>query len=146
MLNKDYSDFITALQHNDVRFVIIGAYALSFYGEPRMTGDIDFWIYPDKDNAERLLRALSAFGFASASLSAADILSGNVIQLGVPPVRIDLLTELSGVTTDEIWDQRIRGNLDTFAVDYIGKDTLIKNKRTIGRHKDLADIEAIQDS
>lgn len=144
MLNPDYMEFLQALQNHKVKFVVVGAYALSFYGHPRMTGDIDFWIYPDEANASNLMRALNEFGFEPLNLTAKDILSGEIIQLGVAPVSVDILTVLSGVTTHEIWSGRVRGVLGDFIVDYISKDVYIKNKTVLGRHKDLADAEAIQ--
>lgn len=116
---------------------------LAFHGHPRYTGDIDIWVKPTASNAQALLRAIADFGLKSLSLSENDILSGNIIQLGYPPVRIDLLTTLNGLIVDEIWSSRVQGTFGKHAVNYLGKAAFIKNKRSIGRHKDLADLEAI---
>ncbi|MFA5140003.1 MAG: hypothetical protein WC728_12290 [Elusimicrobiota bacterium] len=139
-LNRDFSDFVGALDRNRVDFVIVGAYALGFLGYPRATGDIDIWIRPAEANAQALLRALDDFGFGSLGITKADILSGEVIQLGYPPVRIDLLTKLDGVTAEEVWDSRQKGPFGEHAVFYLGKETFLKNKRAAARPKDKVDI------
>ncbi|MBI4056987.1 MAG: hypothetical protein HY399_05500 [Elusimicrobia bacterium] len=142
-VNEDFSDFVAALKRNDVEFVIVGAFALSFLGFPRATGDIDFWIRPTESNAEAVLRALKDFGFESLGITKEDILSGKVIQMGYPPVRIDLLTSLSGVTSEEIWNNRKEGPFGKHIVFYLDKDTFLKNKRATGRPKDVADLASL---
>lgn len=142
-LHSDFRDFIAALNCNHVDYVIVGAYALAVMGHPRYTGDIDFWIRPTDSNAQSLLKALKDFGFQSLALTEKDILSGNIIQIGYPPVRIDLITILDGLTADEIWSSRQEGQLVGQTVHYLGKDAFIKNKRATGRQKDLADLEAL---
>lgn len=143
-VNEDFSDFAAALKGNRVEFVIVGAFALAFLGYPRATGDIDFWIRPTDSNAEAVLRALKDFGFESLGITKDDILSGKVIQLGYPPVRIDLLTKLDGVTAEEIWDNRQEGPFGEHAVFYLDKETFLKNKRAAARSKDLVDIELFE--
>ncbi|MCB1173668.1 MAG: hypothetical protein KDK39_08890 [Leptospiraceae bacterium] len=143
LLHSDCKDFIEVLHKNRVRYVIIGAYALAMHGQPHSTGDIDIWLYPDLENAGSVLFALTAFGFASMEISAADLLSGNIIQLGYPPVRIDLLTQIDGVSAAEIWQDRVSGQIDGLEVYFMGKETLRKNKQSVGRHKDLADLELL---
>lgn len=140
-VNQDYSDFVAALNGNHVEFVIVGAFALAFLGYPRATGDIDFWIRPTDSNAEALLRALKDFGFESLDITKDDVLSGKVIQMGYPPVRIDLLTQLDGVTAEEIWNKRREGPFGEHAVFYLDKDTFVKNKRAAARSKDKVDLE-----
>lgn len=140
-VNPDFSDFVAALNRNHVEFVIVGAFSLAFLGYPRATGDIDFWIRPIVSNAQAVLRALDDFGFKSLGITQDDILSGKIIQLGFPPVRIDLLTQLDGVTGEEIWADRQKGPFGDHAVFYLGKDTFLKNKRAAGRSKDLIDLE-----
>ncbi|MBI5883870.1 MAG: hypothetical protein HZB91_12295 [Elusimicrobia bacterium] len=140
-VNPDFSDFVVALNRNHVEFVIVGAFSLAFLGYPRATGDIDFWLRPTASNAEAVLRALEDFGFKSLGVTKDDILSGKVIQLGYPPVRIDLLTQLDGVTAEEIWDKRQKGPFGEHAVFYLDKGTFLKNKRAAGRSKDLVDLE-----
>ena len=142
-IHPDYKDFISALNNNNVRYVIVGAYALAFHGHPRATGDIDIWIQPERENATALLAALRDYGFESLNLTEEDILSGDVIQLGYAPVRIDLLTALSGLMNEEIMESREPGSFDDLPVSYLGREAFIKNKRSIGRHRDLADIELL---
>lgn len=143
-VNEDFLDFVAALKRNDVEFVIVGAFALAFLGFPRATGDIDFWIKPTEGNAEAVLRALKDFGFDSLKITKEDILSGKIIQMGYPPVRIDLLTSLSGVTSEEIWNSRQEGPFGKYVVFYLGKDTYLKNKRAANRSKDKVDIELFE--
>lgn len=139
--NRDFSDFIKALNDEHVEFVVVGAFALAFLGYPRATGDIDFWIRPNPANAQALLKALDAFGFKSLGITEEDILSGKIIQMGFPPARIDLLTVLDGVTSEEIWSSRKEGPFGDHTVFYLGKEVFIKNKRAAGRKKDLLDLE-----
>lgn len=142
-IERDFREFLKALIGRDVKFVLVGAFAVIHQGFVRTTGDMDVWVYPDPENAERVVAALGDFGFSSLGLSAADFMSGNVIQLGRPPVRIDLLTSLSGVSTSEIWGGRVRGKLDGLSVSFLGLAALKKNKRAAGRAKDLADLEGL---
>ena len=140
---NDFRDLVAAMNARAVEFVIIGAFALAYHGRPRATGDLDLWIRPTSENANRLLHALSDFGFASIGLTAADILSGKVVQLGYPPVRVDLLTDLDGLTGDQIWSQRVAGRFGDQPAPYLSKEALILNKRATGRPQDLADIHAL---
>jgi len=142
-VHPDFSDFIEALARHHVEFVVVGAYALAFMGVPRYTGDIDLWIRPTLANAQALLRAIEDFGFQSLSLTQQDILSGKIIQLGYPPMRIDLLTLLDGVDAEEIWSSRQPGTFGSNSIFYIGKEAFIQNKRAAGRPKDIADLEAL---
>lgn len=142
-IHPDFSDFIAALLRRRVEFVIVGAFDLAFLGSPRYTGDLDVWIRPTAPNAQAALRALEEFGLKSLGVTAQDILSGKIVQFGYPPVRIDLLTLLDGLTADEIWDSRQEGSLGEHMVYYMGKAAFIKNKRAAGRPKDLADIAAL---
>jgi len=142
-LHPDFSDFIKILNKNSVEYVIVGSFALAFHGFPRATGDIDIWIRPTLSNAIFLINAIKKFGFKDLDISEEDILSGKIIQLGYPPVRIDILTVLDGLNSDEIWEAREMGHLGPHKVAFIGKRAFIKNKQAIGRHKDLADIESL---
>jgi len=142
-IHPDFRDFFEALNRNKVQYVIVGSYALAFHGQPRATGDIDVWVRPTPENSEALLQALHDFGFSSLDISTRDILSGKVIQLGFPPVRIDLMTVLAGLTPQETWESRNQSMFGEQPVFYLGKDAFIKNKRALGRHRDLADLELL---
>jgi hypothetical protein len=142
-IHPDYYDFVKALNECRVEYLIVGAYSLAFHGFPRATGDIDFWIRPNTGNVKRFLAALEKFGFGEVDIVSDDILSGNIIQLGFPPVRIDIISKLTGLTSQEIWESRQSCNFEDQNVYYIGKAAFIKNKRALGRHKDLADLELL---
>lgn len=142
-IHPDFRDFFRALNRNNVEYVIVGSYALAFHGQPRATGNIDVWIRPSPANSEALMQALQDFGFETLDISSRDILSGKVIQLGFPPVRIDLMTVLEGLTRQETWESRHRGMFGDQPVFYLGRDAFVKNKRALGRHKDLADLELL---
>ena len=142
-IHPDFRDFVEALGKNGVEFIVVGSFALAFHGYPRATGDIDIWIRPTQENADALLRALNDFGFGGLSISMEDILSGKIIQMGYPPVRIDLITKLDGLTAEEIWQSRERGKFGPYDVFYLGRKAYIRNKRASGRHKDLADLDLL---
>ena len=142
-LHPDFSDFVEALNDNNVEYVVVGSFALAFHGSPRATGDIDFWIRPTTSNAKALIKALEVFGFGALDISEEDIVSGKIIQLGFPPVRIDIITIIDGLIPEEIWETKEKGKLGPHDVFYLGKEAFIKNKRTMRRHKDLADLELL---
>ena len=142
-VHTDFNDFVAALNNNKVEYVIVGSFALAFHGHPRATGDIDFWICPTPLNVKALLKALYDFGFGETEISEGDIMSGNIIQLGYPPVRIDLITILDGLSQEEIWESREKGEFGNHDVFYLGREAFVKNKRALGRHKDLADLELL---
>ncbi len=142
-IHPDFDDFVAALNSNHVQYMIVGSFALAFHGCPRATGDIDFWIRPTSSNAKALLSALHDFGFGQLDISEDDVLSGNIIQLGFPPVRIDLISKLTGLTAEQVWQSRKKGKFGQHDVYYIDRENYIKNKRAVGRYKDLADLEAL---
>ena len=143
-LPKDLREFIALLNSHQVEYVIVGAYALAFHGHPRYTGDIDLLVRASAENAAKLEKVIREFGFGAAGLSAGDFLSADqVIQLGRPPNRIDLLTAITGVEFEEVWNDRIGAELDGLPVSFIGRESLIKNKRATGRTQDKADLEAL---
>ena len=142
-IHPDFSEFVAALNKNKVENVIVGSFALAFHGYPRATGDIDFWIRPTPGNAEALFRALGEFGFEELEISGDDLMSGKIIQLGYPPVRIDLITVLDGLTAEDIWKTRAKGKFGDHGVFYLAREAFVRNKRTLGRHKDLADLELL---
>ncbi|MCK9555768.1 nucleotidyltransferase family protein [bacterium] len=142
---QDYKELLELLNKHKADYVIVGAYALAFHGYPRYTGDLDILVKTDKPNAEKILSAIREFGFESLDISLNDFSSpGKVVQLGVPPVRIDVITSITGVGWERISPNRIKGEYGGVPVYFIGKSEFIANKKVIGRHKDLADVEAIE--
>ena len=140
----DFRELLVLFNEHKVEYVIIGGYALAFHGAPRYTGDIDIFIKPDPDNAQRIMKALDAFGFGSVGLTAEDFqYPDKVVQLGVPPVRIDIVTSVTGVTWETVAENKVEGKYGDVYVCYIGRNEFISNKRAVGRKKDLADIEAL---
>lgn len=145
-MNPDFEEFLQALLNSDARFMVVGAHALAVHGIPRATGDIDIWIEASAENAERVWSALTAFGAPMESIGVdRDDLAkpDTVIQIGLPPRRIDLLTGLSGLVFDEAWADRIFQETGSFRIPFIGRAALVVNKRETGRLKDKADLEAL---
>ena len=143
-VQKDFKEFFALLNAHEVKFMIVGGYALAFHGAPRFTGDIDVFVKPDQENAQRIIKTLAEFGFSSLNLTIKDLQDqNNVIQLGLPPVRIDIITSISGVTWEEANGSKEPGLFGDEPVYYIGRKQFITNKRATGRKKDLADIEAL---
>lgn len=143
-LHKDLREFVESLISNGVEFVVVGGHAVAYHGHPRYTGDVDFLVRPTPENARRVLRAIDGFGFGSLDLKEQDFVRlGSVVQLGRPPNRIDLLTEISGVDFDAAWAGREAVKLDGLEVAILGLRELLANKKASGRAKDLADLEAL---
>ncbi len=143
-VQPDFRDLLARFNANQVEYMIVGAYALAYHGVPRYTGDMDILVRPDSENAIRILRALEEFGFGSLGLTVDDFtVPDKVIQIGVIPVRIDLVTSLTGVSWEEARTGRVAGTYGDTEVFYLGKQQFIMNKRALGRKKDLADLEAI---
>ncbi len=143
-LHSDLSAFIGLLNSRRVEYLVVGAHAVAFHGHPRFTGDIDFLVRPTRENAERLLLVLNDFGFGDLNLTVDDLTrTERVVQLGHPPNRIDLLTSISGVSFDEAWTGRVRGELGDRSVDFLGWDALIKNKTASDRDQDRADVKKL---
>ena len=143
-MNPDFVDLLRAFIAADVRFLVVGAYALAVHGRPRATGDLDVWVEANAFNAPKVLQALVAFGAPTQELSEADFSRpGVTYQIGLPPGRIDILTELTGLSFAEAWPDRIRRPFGEVDVDFIGREAFIRNKRATGRTKDLADTEGL---
>jgi hypothetical protein len=143
-MNQDFLDLLRACIDHNVRFLIVGAYALGVHGRPRATGDLDVWVDPTPGNAANVMRALDQFGAPPGQVTADDFSRpGVVFQMGLPPVRIDVLTELTGLTFDEAWPGRIAAAFGPLTVDVIGREAFIRNKRAAGRARDLGDLEAL---
>ena len=144
-LAPDFDEFFACLTAHGVEFVVVGAYALAFHGSPRFTGDIDIFVRPTADNATRLLGALEAFGFPVGHLTAAAVVdSRRIIEMGVPPVQIHVMSAISGVDWDTAWSDRVDGPLGRHIVSFLGRESFLRNKRAAGRPKDLADIDALE--
>lgn len=145
-LSNDLREFIGLLNSHKVEFIIVGAHALAWHGLPRYTKDIDFFIRPESENATRLLRVLEEFGFGSLGLRGEDFVKPDqVIQLGLEPNRIDILTGISGLGWEECWESKAEGSLDGLAVCFLGRDSYLKNKRASGRPQDLADAQRLEE-
>jgi hypothetical protein len=146
-LNEDFRDLLVLLADAGVEFVIVGAYALAFHGAPRASGDIDLFVRPSAVNAGLVFDVLVRFGapLRAAGVTAADFTQpGAVYQIGLPPRRIDLLTEISGVTFDEAWASRVLAEVEGRTVSFMGREALIKNKEASGRLKDVADVDRLR--
>jgi hypothetical protein len=146
-LNEDFADLLALFVDAGVEFVVVGAYALAFHGAPRASGDIDIFVRPAPANAQRVVEALRRFGapLAAASVTDADFTQpGTVYQIGLPPRRIDIMTEISGLTFDEAWSSRATAEVDGRTVAFIGREALLKNKEATGRLKDRADAERLR--
>jgi len=137
-------EFVELLLANNVEFVIVGAHALAFHGHPRYTQDIDVFVRRSQDNARRILNAIREFGFGSLDIDESDFEHPDrVVQLGMPPNRIDLLTKLSGVDFEGVWERREEGDLGGVPVSFIGRADLISNKASAARPKDIADLHEL---
>ena len=145
MLSKDFKEFIKLLNENNVKYLVIGGYAVAFHGHPRYTKDLDIWIESSPKNAQRLLSALDQFGFGSLGLELENFIATNqIIQLGYPPNRIDLLTTAGGLDFEECYKSKVSEYIHGIQIDFIDIENLKKNKRATGRSQDLADLENLR--
>lgn len=143
--SRDFEEFFGLLDSNKVRYVIVGGYAFAIHARPRYTGDIDVFVDASPDNAEKVIKTLSEFGFGDVDISMGDLTRPDqVIQLGNPPLRIDILTSISGVSFAEAWKNKVSGMYGRQQVFFIGKKDLIENKKASGRKKDLLDLEDLE--
>jgi len=143
-LDKDFNEFVELFLAHDVRFLIIGGYALATHGLPRATGDLDAWVWADSANAIKILAALEEFGFGDVGITVADLSrDDSVIQLGYPPYRIDIITTISGVDFESAWTRRLMMDLNGRQVGFIGREDLITNKKAVGRPQDIADVQRL---
>ncbi len=143
-LNPDFRDMLHALNDADADFLVVGAYAVAAHGHPRATGDLDIWVRADGNNAPKVIAALSAFGAPMDQIKEEDFTSPSIVfQIGVPPGRIDILTEVSGVDFAAAWDSRMSITIDGITIPVLGRADLVANKRASGRPKDWADLDAL---
>lgn len=143
-MNPDFTAMLSALCDAEVRFLVVGAYALAWYGHPRATRDLDLWVEASPDNAGRLMTALHAFGAPTENINVHDFSRpGSVLQVGVAPVRVDVLTALDGLDFGRAWEHRETGEMDGLRLNFLSRDDFVRNKRAVGRVQDLADIERL---
>jgi hypothetical protein len=141
---KDFKELLELFNGHQVEYMIVGAYALAYHGAPRFTGDIDIFVQPSLENAQNILLALADFGFGSLNLTIEDFQNhDSVVQLGVPPVRIDIITSITGVTWEDADKGKLVGLYGDISVHFLGREQFIANKRAFGRKKDLADLESL---
>ena len=144
-LAPDFDEFIGSLIAHGVEFVVVGAYAPAFHGAPRFTGDLAILVHPTRENATRLLTALDTFGFPVPELTPDAVVdSRRMLEMGLPPVQIHVMSAISGVEWADVWSDRIEGPLGRHRVAFLGRETFLRNKRAAGRPKDLADIDALE--
>lgn len=144
-LEKDYEEFIELLNEHNVQYLIVGAYAVSYYARPRNTGDIDFFVDNSSENISNLLKVLKDFGFGTLDLSPSDFEGDdNILQLGYEPVRIDVMTGISGISFQQAYKNKEQGKLGDQAVYFISLNDLITNKRASNRTQDKADAELLE--
>jgi hypothetical protein len=144
-VNPDFRDVLRELCAAEARFLVVGAFAVSYHAEPRATGDLDLLVEPTPENAARVFRALAAFGAPLTELHESDLAApGLVFQMGIPPRRIDILTELTGVTFEEAWAERAEVTYGGVKAPVIGWRALVKNKLALGRPRDLEDVATLR--
>ena len=145
-MNRDFVEMLAALSDAEADFLVVGAHALAAHGVLRATGDLDIWVRPSPANASQVWTSLSRFGAPLDDLTPEDLSAENLVfQIGLPPARIDILTSITGVDFDEAWYERVTVEIEGLDVPVIGREALIRNKRAVGRTRDLADIEALEE-
>jgi len=144
-MNPDFSEILLAFNAHHVEYLLVGAHALAVYGHVRATKDLDIWVRPDPENAQRVLKALSAFGAPLGDLNQDDLSkAGTIFQIGVPPLRIDVITAIDGVDFADAWPERFKTIFGDVPVVVISRHHLITNKKTAARLQDLADVEQLE--
>jgi len=145
-MNSDFKDLLFAFNDHRVEFLIVGAHALAAHGHVRATKDLDVWVRPEASNAASVIRALRAFGAPLHGLTEEDLSTpGTIFQIGVAPVRIDVITAIDGVDFDDAWEGRVEADLDGLTIAVLSREHLIQNKRAAGRLQDLADVERLEE-
>lgn len=145
VLDENFKEFIKSLNANEVKYLVVGGFAVAFHGYPRYTKDIDFWIWADPENADKMLRAIKDFGFGNLGLTIEDFLDiNNVIQIGREPNRIDLITQLEGIDFETCFQHRQEANFEGVDINFIDVEDLIASKKIAGRLKDLIDVEKLE--
>jgi len=141
-LPQDFKEFLKSLNSHDVKYLLVGGYAVGYYGYPRATVDLDVWIQVSEDNANKIVTALKSFGFDLPHLSRdLFLIPDRIIRMGVPPIRIEILTGISGMKFAQCYEFRVRGKIDGIDINIIRLEDLKTNKHASGRAKDLNDLE-----
>lgn len=145
MLNSDYKDMLQVLLDNNVKFLLVGAYAMGAHGYPRATGDIDIWVEPTAENSPKVYRSMKAFGAPLHDIDKSTFATPSVVfQIGVAPRRIDIITTLSGIEFDDAYQQRQIIEMEGMNIPILSFDDLIRNKRATGRDKDRLDADRLE--
>ena len=145
-MNPDFRDMLSALSEEGAEYLLVGAYALAVHGVPRGTGDIDLWVRPSPENARRVLAAMVRFGAPTHGVTERDLITpGTVLQIGVAPRRVDLMTSIDGVGFDEAWQARVEARYEDVQVPVLSREHLIRNKKATGRPQDLADCARLEE-
>lgn len=146
-IHRDWKEFLLALLSENTRFLLIGAHALAFHVEARLTEDLDVFVEPSTENAERLHRALDRFGFGGLITDPSELaVPDRVFMLGVKPWRIDILTGVDGLSFEEAWASRVEADFHGIRLFVMGRDALLKNKRASGRKKDMVDVALLEEA
>ena len=141
-ISKDFEEFFGLLNGHSVRYLVVGGYAVAIHAKPRFTDDLDILVDPDRANAQNVMAVLNDFGFGDVGVVLGDLTRPDqVIQLGFPPLRIDLLTSISGVSFSDAWERRVGGKYGGQDVYFISKQDLITSKKGTGRSRDILDVE-----
>ena len=144
-VEKDFEEFIELLNLNNVEYMIVGAYALALYAKPRNTGDIDVFVNKDEKNAEKIIQVLNQFGFEGIGITKQDLLAeGKIVQLGVSPIRIDIMNSIDGVNFNDAYQRVKKINFGSTLTNFISYEDLVQNKSSSSRKKDQADLEDLQ--
>lgn len=144
-VEKDFKEFIELLNSNEVKYLVVGGFAFAFHAKPRFTKDIDIFVEVSEENSIKIINALCQFGFGEMDLEKGDFLEPEqIIQFGNPPMRIDILTTISGVNFETAWENKLHGKYGDVPCFFISKDDLIRNKTASARRQDLADVELLE--
>jgi hypothetical protein len=144
-VHRDYHELLSVLCAEKVDFMIVGAFALATHGFPRFTGDLDIWVRPSRDNAERVWKALARFGAPLSAMKLEDFQNPAIVfRMGFPPSQVDILPGISGLTFEDAWQNRVEGTVEEVAVPIIAPRDMIKNKRAAGRPKDFVDADLLE--
>lgn len=145
-LAPGFDEFLECLTAHGVEYLVVGAYALALHGAPRFTGNLDILIRPTLANAERLRAAIQPFGFPVDAIDTAEVVDARrIIEMGVEPVQIHVMTAISGISWDEAWESRVTTRVGAHDVTFLGREALLRNKRAAGGPKDLADVDALEE-